>query len=1016
MSTRFEPEITNLDANESGYTKISFNPDLSRFGLESIDSDLMSLLERRVYDVAACNPSVEVSFNGEVLPIDSFLAYLKLFPSLVNSESGELADSVMYSKLPRGGWEIAVCPSDQENFQQNSFVNSIATVRGGRHVEHIVDQLTSFMVAQLARPPVSSGLQPVTVTAAHVRRHLHVFVNARVANPSFDSQTKETLHSQPQRFSADIPQRFLRAVWEHSGVPERVCEWERAREQTALNRSTRRRARVNVPKLEDANWAGGEKAEECTLILTEGDSAKSLARAGLEVVGRDKFGVFPLRGKLLNVRDAVHDKIMQNEEISNVKTIMGLQHDCTYDPTDPASAANPPLRYGRLMLMCDQDHDGSHIKGLVLNFIHTFWPALLKRDGFMEAFVTPIVKANHRRSKSTVRSFFTVPEFTAWFQSLEAAERAHWRIKYYKGLGTSTAAEGREYFKKLGLHRIPFRWGGPSDGSALKLAFSSSLADARKQWLREFVPGTFLDFGLGAVSYTDFVNRELILFSMANNQRSIPSVVDGFKPGQRKVLFACLKRNLKNEIKVAQLAGYVAEQTGYHHGEVSLQSTIVHMAQDFVGANSLPMLMPNGQFGTRHMGGDDSASARYIYTCLDPLARLIFPAEDDAVLKHLEEDGEIVEPEWFTPVVPMVLVNGTKGIGTGFSTSVPSYHPLDVIANLQLRLAGSDLKPMLPWVRGFRGRIEPKGDEVPVESTTNSYVITGKAERRGNSIIISEIPFARSTESFKEHVSKLQRRNSIQRFAEHHTERFVAFELCGNSSQIDALCDASGEPSAQKLGLRKMLRTGNMWLFDSDGKIKKYTDPRQIIDDYFEIRLDFYARRKSALLSAMSSAQRRLSNRVRFVELISAGKLQLHRRSKAELVAELAELKFTAGDRLEIEEDNEETEASTPSPAAFDYLLSLPLGSLTRDRAEALRREHADVRARATELRATSVETLWGRELDRLKGEVEKKLEKDELTWKEFYSRISKSITGKGRASKSIVSGKRKKRRVKSKA
>ena len=173
------------------------------------------------------------------------------------------------------------------------------------------------------------------------------------------------------------------------------------------------------------------------------------------------------------------------------------------------------------------------------------------------------------------------------------------------------------------------------------------------------------------------------MFSIADCARSIPSLCDGLKPGQRKILFACFKRKLKNEIKVAQLSGYVAEHSAYHHGEVSLQGTIVAMAQNFVASNNINLLLPNGQFGTRNMGGKDCASARYIFTALSPVTRYLFPESDDQVLQYLEEEGQSIEPNHYLPIIPLSLVNGAEGIGTGWSTFIPQHNPRDIVDNIR---------------------------------------------------------------------------------------------------------------------------------------------------------------------------------------------------------------------------------------------------------------------------------------------------------------------------------------------
>lgn len=266
---------------------------------------------------------------------------------------------------------------------------------------------------------------------------------------------------------------------------------------------------------------------------------------------------------------------------------------------------------------------------------------------------------------------------------------------------------------------LKFKTCSAGDRQLIDLVFNKKKADDRKEWLRGFVvsracvlpqnmssrlysqPGTYLDPSIKEIPIQDFINRELILFSMADNMRSIPSVVDGLKPGQRKVLYGCFKKNLKGEIKVAQLVGYISEVTAYHHGEQALAGTIVGLAQVFVGNNNLNTLLPNGQFGTRLQGGKDSASPRYIYTALAPITRAVFNKHDDAVLDYLNEDGATIEPTWYMPTLPMLLVNGSDGIGTGWSSSVPNYNPSDIIANLRRKMAGEPMERMMPWFRGF---------------------------------------------------------------------------------------------------------------------------------------------------------------------------------------------------------------------------------------------------------------------------------------------------------------------------
>ncbi|KAM9916782.1 hypothetical protein OXX80_013485, partial [Metschnikowia pulcherrima] len=242
-------------------------------------------------------------------------------------------------------------------------------------------------------------------------------------------------------------------------------------------------------------------------------------------------------------------------------------------------------------------------------------------------------------------------------------KNVRWSHKYYKGLGTSTDAEAKEYFSRLDRHLKEFHALQEQDPGYIDLVFSKKKADDRKEWLQGFQPGTHLDSEMKVIPISNFINEELILFSMADNIRSIPSVLDGFKPGQRKVLFGCFKRNLVNEMKVAQLAGYIGEKTAYHHGEQSLMQTIIGLAQNFIGSNNMNLLKPNGAFGTRAAGGKDFSAARYIFTELNEITRKVFNPLDDALYEYIQDDEQTVEPEWYLPVIPMLLVNGAEGIG-----------------------------------------------------------------------------------------------------------------------------------------------------------------------------------------------------------------------------------------------------------------------------------------------------------------------------------------------------------------
>ena len=727
-----KPEIKKYDKED--FTSITFEPDLSKFKMEKLDDDIIALFMKRVYDMAGVTPkSVNVYLNDEKLKIKNFQDYITMYTEAINDDEDNIE---IFYEQPNERWEIGMSLSESQ-FQQVSFVNGISTSKGGTHVIYATDKITNRILENINKKNKDLVIRP-----QHVKQHIFIFVNCLIENPAFNSQTKETLTTKSNEFGStfELSEKFYKQII-NCGIIERCLRYAKTRQEEKalkkLNNKTKKSARLlGIEKLDDANLAGTRNSDKCTLILTEGDSAKSLAMAGIEVVGRDTFGCFPLRGKMLNVRDAAPTKIAKNQEVQYLMKILGIRIGESY--TDIKN-----LRYGSIMIMTDQDVDGSHIKGLIINFIHTFWPSLIKLNGFMKQFITPIIKAT---KGNEVYSFYTLPEYKEWVEKRNKNLKG-FKIKYYKGLGTSSSKEAQEYFSNIERHKILFDYNNDKDDESIDMAFNKKKAEERKNWLMKYDPNTPpLDLDIDKISYQEFINRELVLFSLYDNQRSIPSLCDGLKPSERKILFSCFKRNLKEEIKVAQLIGYISEQSAYHHGEQSLGLTIVGMSQNFVGKNNINLLMPIGQFGTRNMGGKDCASARYIYTTLNKVTRYIFNSNDFPLMNYIIEEGQKIEPNYYLPIIPLILVNGSEGIGTGWSCNIPCFNPREIVDNLKRKINGGNFIKMHPWYKGFKGDIiedNKKGE--------GYYLVNGKfhwSENDENTLFITEIPLKKWTRDY----------------------------------------------------------------------------------------------------------------------------------------------------------------------------------------------------------------------------------------------------------------------------
>ena len=964
MSVVNKPIITKCTAKP--YTKITWYPDLARFNLKSIDDYHHRLFKKRVYDISACSDkSVSVHLNKQLISEKNFEKYVNLYIQDKNRVFQE-----------EDGWSVIATYNENEIFQQISFVNGINTINGGKHVDYVVDQIKDKLAAMITKK------KKINVKPIYIKNQLTIFINSTIVNPVFDGQTKETLKTNKSKFEhyITINDKFIQKLY-NSQITELIIEHYNFKENKNLEKTDgKKKNTIKIPKLSDANFAGTKKSKDCTLILTEGDSAKTMAIAGLSIVGRDTYGVFPLKGKVLNVRDAGANDIIKNTEIANIKKIIGLQSNKEYKASDFTNK-EWPLRYGKIMLMTDQDLDGTHIKGLVINLFDCMWPTLLD-DGFICSMITPIIKA---KNKKTEKVFYTIQDFEKWSHTKDLTK---WNIKYYKGLGTSTTNEAKEYFKNLKIINYTrpeeqnddivqqedndvqqednnvVQEKSEQEKNKLVLAFKKDLADERKKWLGNYNRNEIADYSKTEMNFNEFIDTELIHFSNYDNDRSIPNMLDGFKPSIRKTIYSCFRRNLTNEIKVAQLAGYISENSGYHHGEKSLEGTIVGLAQDFVGSNNLNLLLPIGQFGTRLLGGKDSAQSRYIFTQLSPLSRIIFNKQDDVLYKYLEDDGQQIEPEHYCGIIPMLLVNGTEGIGTGFSTTVPSYNPIELINFTIDKLTNSnDAKLTInPWYRGFNGVIE--------EITNGSYITKGIYEKINKcEYRITELPIGMWTEKYVEYLDKItidkaskQKDQYIKSYKDNSTECQVNITVKFDEDIINKLERKSeiyrGDPFndiEKALKLTSKLNTTNMWLFNSQNKLQFYNSIDEIYQEWYTYRFELYVKRKEYILTQLKKELNIIKYKVKFILEIIENTLDIRNKTKQEIHSVLESKEYP---KLEYKDKHVKS---------YDYLLKMDLFKLSKDEIEKLQKQFNEKEAEVNNLEKKTINEIWIEELELLK-------------------------------------------------
>lgn len=920
---------------QKGYTCVTWTPDFSQFGLKKYSSDIIKLYTRHVIDASMIS-KVTVSLNDTIIQVNNLSKYSALYSSPT--------DEKLYIKTD--DCEIVLTPCI--DYEAISFVNGVFTKLGGQHVDSWGEAIFRPIVDKFN----SKNKKSPKINISDVKQFFRLFVVATVIRPEFDGQDKNKLES--PAVPAIVKSSQLNGVMKWS-VMEQIQDIIRSKEMLVLKKSEKTKKVVKIDGYDPANNAGGKKSDECTLIVCEGLSAKTYAVAGIEQgvygkAGRDWYGILPLTGKILNTRNAAPTVIAANKVVTNIIKALGIKHGVDYT----ISQNYKTLNYGKLMVMTDADCDGIHIEGLLMNLIHSLFPSLLERkSSFVVSMKTPIARVFIKGKNKDDLLFYDERRFNDWLSQ----QSGKVNVKYYKGLGTTKTEDVPDTF---GLKMVEYSQDDQTTSSMNKV-FHKDKADLRKDWLSQYSPltNTFsLDDqkNFTSMNITDFIDGEMIKFSHADCARSIPSGIDGLKESQRKILYAVRKRNLKysgTSLKVAQLSGYTAEHSNYHHGEQNLQDTIVGMAHEFPGSNNIPLLYRDGQFGSRLDGGQDAASARYIFTKMDMMTEYIFRSEDDPVLKQVNDDGDLVQPEHYVPIIPMILVNGCLGIGTGWSSNIPCYNPLDLISAIKtwLDLDGkviesddegecvvSMFNEIKPWYRGFTGTIE--------KSSENRYITHGTIETGENKSTVTELPVGMWTNKFKEFCEDLVQSKAIKSLKNYSTPKDVKFVI--GQGENGLLCNTSN------MKLHTYLYTSNMVCFDEKEQIVKYSTVDQIIDSFCKIRFGFYTKRKQYQLSSMKSTLKSLSNKMKFVQGVIDNKIKIMNKKEDEINAHLTKEEFDMQDN------------------SFGYLLSLQVRTFTSEKVSDLKKEIEVLEGTIQLLTKKSEKQLWLSDLEDFEKQYKK--------------------------------------------
>ena len=790
-----------------------------------------------------------------------------------------------------------------------AFTNGIINAEGGQHIDAalkaiegpILNKIKSVMGAKHKKGKKDDKNKGPTINLADLRQNVTVVISVWVMNPSFKGQFKVRLNSPKPRI--DIAPEKLGSIASWLLIRRLIAAWEIKQMRMLMKTDGKRRGRIHNDKVTDANRAGKQDSEYCILVLTEGDSAQTYAENLFAHIDgfRDWYGFFPLRGKPLNVTEISDIRVAGNREITTIKESLGLAEGIDYKVPDNYAM----LRYGKVCIIADPDPDGKHITALLLNFFKERFPSIMELGMIIEVKV-PILWVT---IKGQDYKFFTRVEYNDWLLQNPGAPFP----KYFKGLGSFNAEATTKNFHDL--YTSQFIKDVNAD-KQLDLAFNPKRAADRKDWIDE--DHTDPRRGrLTQANVSDFINYELIEHTMLSLLRAIPGFMDGLKMSQRQILYSVFKRwgakiysgGQPQQVKVSILGAYAAETTNYHHGDTSINATIIGMAQTYPTSNNLPHLHPEGQFGSRSKNGKDAPHPRYIHTFPEWWLRFVYKKEDQALLVHREEEGEKWEPLFFLPIIPICLLNGLQGIATGFSTYMPPHHPLDLCQWLLCRLSNIQLPDIIPWFRGFKGTVkvaptinidkqppkmedvfdmgpsieeentvEPEeendmgADDVNFDLGTNRVAVkdglslytTGVREINGTTVTVTEIPIGRSIHAYKNWLKELLEKKCISGLELHHKPDEAKFILKGVK-----------DASYRGLRLRRSFGLNNMLLLDADGKPRYYATTKDILETFYHQRSYYYVKRKEHIIKTNKEKIEHLQLQIRLVRAIDSGQLVL---------------------------------------------------------------------------------------------------------------------------------------------
>lgn len=990
-------------------------------------------------------PAVNSTISTEIIKVASLEKYARLFyPDSSNkiayfkSPSGDecvLVENISDSAIGANGSNAQEVPPQEEmdSIAHISFVNGLRTKKGGVHVTAWQEAIIGNIVRTFnARKPKNKKTDPVKTTARAVYPYLTIFLRCEVDRPKFDDQTKDFLNEIVDENGAKAKYRLYnpsnkKQAEQWKGDLEialaKIMKWSFVRhldEKLSLKADIVSKKDGNVKsrvhcgsKYLGANFAGvpGE-AHKCTLWPSEGDAAKTTVSIGISNMenGFDYNGVFALKGKMINVAKHGDNRVAKNAEIKMLTEILGLRKGVDYRIKENLLT----LRYGRMIMATDQDDDGHHIKGLIMNFIATYHPTLIP-TGFLRSLSTAVVvlppkgislKAGQsakshasqtKRSEEAQKLFFSNPDYARWQETASEAEKKKYgRPIYYKGLGSIPPRVTHIYFRTPRL--VEYLPHNPDEEDMLKQNFLGGQEAIlwRKTEILKGVSSALDPLSIveriepnfkyeGKMTTNEFVLNQSMIYNRICLPRAIPCIWDGFKDSQRKALFGVFVENPRDPQNVEELTCGVKKYSAYHHAGKSLSDTIIKMSQGFVGANNIPYFTLDGQMGSRAQGGADASHPRYPFTKLEDIVRHLFVAEDTPLLPKNFEGSKEIEPMYYVPVVCTLLINGGDGVGVGWSSTIPSFNPEDVIARTEefidfgIDRDGSTVAyetqypRMVPWYRGFTGQISNITDKNGKVSGWISRGILKECTEPGYKgwWEITEMPIGLWTDTLLLWMQYLEtgnppegktwKKRDVRAISEYRKN--VRF----NSVHIWFKPTKDFTPDIDTPGNFAILKSkgsySNMWAIDENSYPHHFETPEEILVAFCKKRYFFYQLRYNSMMKVYEDEKLKAHNQYRFVKAIVEKELDITSLSNEELDALLSNAPWQFdrifGKRNGNGSSGEDVEKINTPLAGFSYLFDIQIRSMTKSKFEDLFSEYEKYAAKIEMLLSKTPRDLW---------------------------------------------------------